>query len=88
MDTSSEGNKTCINLVITKLCIDNPAQDIGISGMIDFFPWIILNICGIGLMWTILMTAMKGNSFTENTVKGMDKFARNMLASAPIIPMP
>lgn len=88
MNTSHEGNKTCINLIITKLCIDNPSQDIGVSGMLDFFPWIILNIFGIGLMWTIVMASMKSTKFTGAVVDSMDKFAKNALAAAPIIPLP
>lgn len=56
--------------------------------MLDFFPWIILNIFGIGLMWTIVMASMKSTKFTGAVVDSMDKFAKNALAAAPIIPLP
>lgn len=71
MNTFSENNKTCVNLVVTTLCIDMPTQDTGVSGMLDFFPWIILNIFGIGLMRTILMTALKSNEFTGKVAESV-----------------
>ena len=55
--------------------------------MLDFFPWIILNIFGIGLMWTILMTALKSTKFTEKMVGSLDKFAKNLVTTANIIPL-
>lgn len=87
MNTYAADNKSCISLIITDLCIDTPAQDIGVSGMLDFFPWLILNIFGIGLMRTILMAAMKSTAFTGGVVDSMDKFAKNMIMNAEIIPM-
>ncbi|MBP6910617.1 hypothetical protein KBC03_03375 [Patescibacteria group bacterium] len=74
--------------MITTLCIDTPSQDIGVSGMLDFFPWIILNIFGIGLMWTILMATLRSTKFTEKMVDGIDKFAKNMVSTANIVPLP
>lgn len=56
--------------------------------MLDFFPWIILNIFGIGLMWTILMTTLKSTKFTEKIVNGIDTFAKNMVSTANIVPLP
>ncbi len=88
MGTHNEGNKSCIDLVVTTLCIDTPTQDIGVSGILDFFPWIILNIFGIGLMWTILMMTMKSTEFTGKVVNGLDSFAKNFLSNANIVPLP
>ena len=87
MNTYAVDNKSCISLIITDLCIDTPAQDIGVSGMLDFFPRLILNIFGIGLMRTILMAAMKSTAFTGGVVDSMDKFAKNMVTTANIIPI-
>lgn len=87
MSTYTENNKTCINLVVTTLCLDNPVQDIGVSGMLDFFPWLILNIFGIGLMWTILMAAMKSTAFTGGIVDSIEKVAKNVVTTAEIIPI-
>lgn len=87
MNTFNENNKTCINLVVTTLCIDNPSQDLGVSGMLDFFPWLILNIFGTGLMWTIVMTAMKSTSFTGGVVNSLEKVATNAVSTAEIIPI-
>lgn len=56
--------------------------------MLDFFPWIILNIFGIGLMWTILMATLRSTKFTEKMVDGIDKFAKNMVSTANIVPLP
>lgn len=55
--------------------------------MLDFFPWLILNIFGIGLMWTILMAAMKNTAFTGKIVDGVSGFAKNFVTSADIIPL-
>lgn len=87
MSTYNENNKTCINLVVTTLCLDNPTQDVGVSGMLDFFPRLILNIFGIGLMWTILMAAMKSTSFTGGVVDSIEKVAKNVVTTANIIPI-
>lgn len=87
MNTFSDNNKTCINLIVTTLCIDMPTQDTGVSGMLDFFPWIILNIFGIGLMWTILMAAFKSNVFTKGVAEKVQGFAENAIKTAPIIPI-
>lgn len=87
MNTFSENNKTCINLVVTTLCIDMPTQDTGVSGMLDFFPWIILNIFGIGLMRTILMAAFKANAFTGKLAGTIESFAGQAIKTAPIIPI-
>jgi|GEM_PF-5642504 len=55
--------------------------------MLDFFPWLILNIFGIGLMRTILMATMKSTAFTSGVVNSMDKFAKNLVTTANIIPI-
>ena len=83
----NDGNKNCLSLIVTTLCVDTPSQDIGVSGMLNFFPWIILNIFGIGLMRTILMATFKSTSFTSGIVDSIDKFAKNMVTAAPIIPL-
>lgn len=38
-------------------------------------------------MRTILMASMKTTSFTSGIVDSVDKFARNMISTAPIIPI-
>ncbi len=87
MKTYNAGDKSCMDLIITTLCIDTPNQDIGVSGMLDFFPWLILNIFGIGLMWTILMTTFKSTKFTSGIVDSLDKFTKNMVMTANIVPI-
>jgi hypothetical protein len=48
--------------------LETSAKDVGTSIFPDFIPWLIINIIAIGLLWTILFTALKAPHFAQGIV--------------------
>lgn len=72
----------------TKFCFKKADKDSSLSAFIDIFPWLIINFLGIGFMWTIVFAAMKTSAITNWIVTSMEWFGKQLLKSAPIIPIP
>ncbi len=83
----TEWNYKCYDIAVTDICIDMPSQDIG-TGIFDYFSWFILNIFGVGLMWFVVMAALKSSELTAWVASSVQKLSESMLSSAPIIPIP
>jgi hypothetical protein len=54
--------------------LDIPKNNIG-TGIFDYFSWIIMNLFGIGMMWFIVMAALKSSELTKGVAEGVEKLA-------------
>jgi hypothetical protein len=83
----TEWNYKCYDIVLTDICLDIPKNNIG-TGIFDYFSWIIMNLFGIGMMWFIVMAALKSSELTKGVAESVGKLSWSILQSAPIIPIP
>ena len=56
----------------------------------DYMWWILINLFGIGVVWLILMAALKatGKLWEASGVKFIEDGAKNLMGSIPFIPVP
>lgn len=56
----------------------------------DYMWWILINLFGIGVVWMILMAALKatGELWKASGVEFIEKGAQNLMGSIPFIPVP
>lgn len=78
---------SCYDVWITNLCISSKSLNFW-AGITDYFAWIIMNIFGIGLMWFVVMAALKTNELTAKTVESIEWVAKWFAWWLQFIPLP
>lgn len=53
----------------------------------DWFSWLLLSFCGIGIMWFLVFAAVKAGDVTDQVASGIQKFGENVFKTTPIIPI-
>ena len=64
-----------------------PSKNIG-AGISDYFGWLIMNFFGIGMMWFVVMAALKSSEFTSKIAGSLQTIASSAIMNAPFIPIP
>ncbi|MEF2176153.1 MAG: hypothetical protein V3575_06820 [Candidatus Absconditabacteria bacterium] len=86
---STEGDTKCYKTVLgNKICIETANTESGMSFALNNFSWLIINLLGVALMWTIVFASLKTSKITNNIVSGVEGFAKSTMKTLPIIPAP
>ena len=70
-----------------KMCLNESTINFG-NGIMNTFTYILYNILGIFLMWTVVFAALKSIKLTEWFVGQIEWFAKQAITSAPILYIP
>jgi hypothetical protein len=87
--TIKEGTTSCYNILITDICYESDGfGGNGWGNFLDFFSWIIVQLFGMGILWMIVFASFKVSSISKGLGDDVNKLARNIALSAPVVPFP
>ncbi|MBS8122500.1 hypothetical protein [Candidatus Vampirococcus lugosii] len=70
-----------------QICFGSPDENTsGFSTFLDYFSWLIVNIFGIIILWSMVFSAIQSSKITSGIAKSIQNFSKDMLKTAPILP--